>query len=159
MKKPISYISVFFVAAFMLCTLNSNAQFNNEWIDFSKTYYKFKVGETGLYRIPFSTLQANGLSAVPANQFQLWRNGKEVALFTSVSTGLLGSNDFIEFFGVMNDGKADAPLYKKPEFQLADKWSLQTDTAAYFLTVNQSANARLVNTPNVITGNSIAEEQ
>ncbi len=158
MKKPISYISVFFVAAFMLCTLNSNAQFNNEWIDFSKTYYKFKVGETGLYRIPFSTLQANGLSAVPANQFQLWRNGKEVALFTSVSTGLLGSNDFIEFFGVMNDGKADAPLYKKPEFQLADKWSLQTDTAAYFLTVNQSANARLVNTPNVITGNSIAAE-
>ena len=158
MKKPISYISVFLVAAFMLCTLTSNAQFNNEWIDFSKTYYKFKVGETGLYRIPFSTLQANGLSAVPANQFQLWRNGKEVTLYTSVSTGLLSPNDFIEFFGVMNDGKADAPLYKKPEFQIADKWSLQTDTAAYFLTVNQSANARLVNTPNVIAGNSIAAE-
>jgi hypothetical protein len=158
MKKLVSYISVFFVMAIMSISLKSFAQFNNEWIDFNKTYYKFKVGETGLYRIPFSTLQANGLSDVPANQFQLWRNGKEVSLFTSVSAGLLGSNDFIEFYGLMNDGKTDAPLYKKPEFQLADKWSLQTDTAAYFLTVNQSANARLVNTPNVIAGNSLVAE-
>jgi len=158
MNKLVSYISVFFVMVIMLFSLKSFAQFNNEWIDFSKTYYKFKVGETGIYRIPFSTLQANGLSAVPANQFQLWRNGKEVALYTSVSSGLLGSNDFIEFFGTMNDGKADAPLYKKPEFQLADKWSLQTDTAAYFLTVNQSANARLMSMPNVIAGNSLAAE-
>lgn len=158
MKKLVSYISVFFVMAIMLISLKSFAQFNNEWIDFSKTYYKFKVGETGLYRIPFSTLQSNGLSNVPANQFQMWRNGKEVALFTSVSTGLLGSNDFIEFFGVMNDGKPDAPLYKEPEFQLSDKWSLQTDTAAFFLTVNQSANARILPTSNVIAGNSIAAE-
>jgi hypothetical protein len=82
MKKLVSYISVFFVMAIMLISLKSFAQFNNEWIDFSKTYYKFKVGETGLYRIPFSTLQSNGLSNVPANQFQLWRNGKEVSLFT-----------------------------------------------------------------------------
>ena len=26
--------------------------YNNEWIDYSKTYYKFKVTANGLYRIP-----------------------------------------------------------------------------------------------------------
>jgi hypothetical protein len=158
MKKLVSYISVFFVMTFMLISSGSFAQFNNEWIDFSKTYFKFKVGETGLYRIPFATLQSNGLSNVPANQFQLWRNGKEVALYTSIDNGLLGANDFIEFFGTINDGKPDAPLYKKAEFQLADKWSLQTDTAVYFLTTNSSSNARLTNTPNVITSNTIPAE-
>ena len=135
------------------------AQYNNEWIDYNKSYYKFKVGETGLYRIPFATLQSNGLANIPAEQFQLWRNGKEVALFTSKGSGLLSNTDFIEFFGQMNDGKADAILYKKPEFQLSDKWSLQTDTAAYFLTVNAStANARIINTQNNTASNNLPVE-
>ena len=47
MKKLVSYISVFLVMLIMLLSSKSFAQFNNEWIDFSKTYYKFKVGETG----------------------------------------------------------------------------------------------------------------
>ncbi len=135
------------------------AQYNNEWIDYNKSYYKFKVGETGLYRIPFTILQTNGLSNTPAEHFQLWRNGKEVAVFTSKVSGILGSTDFIEFFGQMNDGKADAIMYKKPEFQLSDKWSLQTDTAAYFLTVNAStANARVLNAQNNTASNSLAVE-
>ena len=146
----------------MLMVLSSTfllAQYNNEWIDYNKSYYKFKVGETGLYRIPFSILQSSGLSLTPAEHFQLWRNGKEVAIFTSKGSGLLGNTDYIEFFGQMNDGKADAILYKKPEFQLSDKWSLQTDTAAYFLTVNAStANARILDAQNNITSNTLAAE-
>lgn len=106
----------------MMVLLSSSSlmgQYNNEWIDYSKTYYKFNVGETGLYRIPFAALQSNGLANTPAEHFQLWRNGKEVALFTSKGSGLLGNADFIEFFGLMNDGKPDAIMYKKPEFQLS----------------------------------------
>ncbi len=44
--------------------------YNNEWIDYNKTYYKFKVGKTGLYRISQSVLASAGLSTVPAEQFQ-----------------------------------------------------------------------------------------
>ena len=36
----------------------------------------------------------------------------------------------------MNDGKADKPLYRNPAYQHTDKWSLQSDTAVYFLTLN-----------------------
>lgn len=119
--------------------------YNNEWIDYGKTYYKFKVGADGLYRINQSVLVTSGLGSVPAEHFQLWRNGQQVPLYTSVQTGVFGVSDYIEFWGEMNDGKPDLPLYRIPDHQLNDKWSLETDTAFYFLTVNPSGtNLRLV---------------
>ena len=159
MKKGLYHTRLCLLMTMLLFSTSLLAQYNNEWIDYSKSYYKFKVGETGLYRIPYATLQSNGLGNTPAEHFQLWRNGKEVAVFISKGSGLLGSTDFIEFFGQMNDGKADAIMYKKPEFQLSDKWSLQTDTAAYFLTVNAStANARVVTSQNNTASNSLTVE-
>jgi hypothetical protein len=85
---------------------------NNSWIDYSKTYYKFKVGKDGLYRIRQGELAAIGLGAVPAEQFQLWRNGEQVRLYTSVVSGPLGGNDYIQFWGKRNDGLPDKPLYR-----------------------------------------------
>jgi len=143
-------------AILLLVCLNAKAQYNNEWIDYNKTYYKFKVGNNGLYRIQQSTLQGLGLGSVPAEQFQLWRNGTEVSLFTSQPTGTLASSDYLEFYGRMNDGKPDTKLYRDPSIQLSDKWSLQTDTATYFLTVNPSGgNLRLVNGTNNVAGNTL----
>ncbi|MBN8783830.1 MAG: hypothetical protein ABS85_06775 [Sphingobacteriales bacterium SCN 48-20] len=131
----------FLLPFLLICCLSASAQvYNNEWIDYSKTYYKFKVGASGLYRISQSALGSIGLQTTPVAHFQLWRNGKEVPLYTSVQTGTLGASDYIEFWGEMNDGKADNPLYRNADFQLSDKWSLQTDTAAYFLTVNTAGN-------------------
>ena len=41
-------------------SLSAGAQvYNNEWIDYSKTYYKFRVGVTGIYRINSSALAVN----------------------------------------------------------------------------------------------------
>ncbi len=132
--------------------------YNNEWIDYSKTYYKFPVAVTGIYRINQPLLASLNLQNTPVGQFQLWRNGKEVPLYTSVQTGTLGSSDYIEFWGEMNDGKPDNILYRDADFQLNDKWSLQTDTAAYFLTVNPAGNnLRLVPTANTIPGSATPE--
>ena len=144
----------------LLTTLAVHAQvYNNEWIDHSKTYYKFKVGKTGVYRIPQATLAAAGLASASAEHFQLWRNGVEVPIYTSVAAGPFSASDFIEFWGVMNDGKPDRALYRDPNFQLNNKWSLQTDTASYFLTVNSTgANKRLVNTTNNVAGNTLPAE-
>ncbi|MES1218568.1 MAG: hypothetical protein ABUT20_23900, partial [Bacteroidota bacterium] len=125
--------------------------YNNEWIDYNKTYYKFKVGQTGLYRISQSVLTGAGLGSVPAEQFQLWRNGVQIPIFTSVPSGALGTSDYIEFWGERNDGKPDKALYRNPDYQMNDKYSLQTDTAAFFLTVNPSGgNFHFENTPNII---------
>ena len=145
---------------FICIGLVTKAQvYNNEWIDYSKTYYKFKVGADGLYRISQSRLDSLGLGSTPAQDFQLWRNGQEVPLYTSVATGPLSSTDYIEFWGEMNDGKPDKKLYSNPAYQLNDHWSLQTDTAFYFLTINSSgANKRYTNTINDIAGNTLSPE-
>lgn len=132
--------------------------YNNEWIDYSKTYYKFKVGKTGLYRIAQSVLSSAGLGTAPAEHFQLWRNGKQIPIYTSVAAGALTAGDYIEFWGEMNDGKPDRQLYRDPNWQLNDKWSLETDTAYYFLTLNPtntSANLRLQTTANNVTGTTL----
>ncbi|HSU28174.1 MAG TPA: C25 family cysteine peptidase, partial [Chitinophagaceae bacterium] len=133
--------------------------YNNEWINYSRTYYKFKVGATGLYRINQPTLAALGIGATPAEQFQLWRNGQEIPLYTTVATGSMGGSDYIEFWGEMNDGKPDKDFYRVADFQLDDKWSLQTDTAAFFLTINPAGpNLRLQTTANNVIGNLLPIE-
>jgi len=133
--------------------------YNNSWIDYSKTYYKFKIGSTGLYRITQPALAAIALSNTPAEQFQLWRNGEQVRLYTSSPTGPLPSSGYIEFWGLMNDGKKDTKLYRNPDYQLSDHWSLETDTSAYFLTVNSSSpNLRFTNAANNVAGNALPAE-
>src|ERR1700728_3381523 len=123
-------------AFFLLVSSVAYAQLNNSWIDYSKTYYKFKLAQSGLYRINESVLSSAGLGSIPAEQFQLWRNGKQVRIYTSVPTGPLGGTDYIEFWGEMNDGKPDKTLYRDSTFQLNDHYSMSSDSAAYFLTVN-----------------------
>ncbi|MGZ3846278.1 MAG: hypothetical protein ACXVBH_09485, partial [Flavisolibacter sp.] len=134
--------------------------YNNEWIDYSKTYYKFKVGKTGLYRISQSVLSAAGLGSTSADNFQLWRNGKQIPIYTSVATGSLSASDYIEFWGEMNDGRPDKELYRDPSWQLNDKWSLETDTAAYFLTVNTdpTSNLRMQNAANNVSSTSLTPD-
>ena len=120
--------------------LAQSQAYNNEWINYSRTYYKFKVGATGLYRLSQPTLVTLGIGNTPAEQFQLWRNGLQVPIYTTVQTGSMSGSDYIEFWGEMNNGKPDSALYRMPDYQLNDKWSLETDTVSYFLTINPAGN-------------------
>jgi hypothetical protein len=142
--------------------LSATAQtfpYNNEWIDYSKTYYKFYVGKTGLYRISQTALASVGIGGTPAEQFQLWRNGREVPIYTSVTSGPLSGSDFIEFWGERNDGRPDSTLYRDTSFILSNKYSLQTDTAAFFLTINPvGGNLRMQNTVNNVASNILPPE-
>ena len=134
----------------------AHAQLNNSWIDYSKTYYKFKVSKTGIFRINQSDLSATGLSNTPAEQFQLWRNGLQIRIFTSIPSGLLSVTDYIEFWGKKNDGKPDKNLYRDTAYQLSDTFSLETDTATYFLTTDAgNSNLRFTNAVNNTSGNTL----
>ncbi|WP_121354449.1 putative type IX secretion system sortase PorU2 [Flavisolibacter nicotianae] len=150
-----------FLGLLLIWAFAATAQqkFNNEWIDYTKTYYKFKVGKNGLYRISAATLSAAGLGTATAEQFQLWRNGKEVPVYTTKPSGSFDATDYIEFWGEMNDGKPDRELYRDTAFQYSNKWSLLTDTAAYFLTLNTGgANLRLQPTASDVSGNTLPAE-
>ena len=127
-----------FIAVLLFFAAHAKAQLNNSWIDYSKTYYKFAVFADGVYRIQKSALPA-ALQNTNADHFQVWRNGQQVRLYTSVSNAVLGPTDYIEFWGLMNDGVPDRNLYRNTDYQLTDKYSLETDTATYFLTVNTTS--------------------
>lgn len=133
----------FLLTIAMLPALAASAQLNNSWIDYSKTYYKFKVASDQLHRIPQSSLAGAGLGSVNADLFQVWHNGQQVRLHTSANGAPLPANGYLEFWGEMNDGKADLPLYHQANFQLADRYSLETDTSVYFLTTNSVVSANL----------------
>lgn len=142
----------------LTATVAQSQDFNNEWINYSQTYYKFKVGATGLYRITQPVLASLGIGNTPAERFQLWRNGKQLPIYTSAASGIFATGDYIEFWGERNDGKPDNILYREPDYQLNDSYSLQTDTAAFYLTVNTSgSNLRLVNTSYVLPTGQTAE--
>ena len=148
------------VLLFAVVYVNAQA-YNNEWIDYSKTYYKLKVGSDGLYRINQSALASFqvGLGNIPCEQFQLWRNGVQIPLYTSAPSGVLPANGYIEFWGKRNDGKPDKPLYKNAANQLSDVLSLETDTVAYFLTVNVAGNnLRIADAVNDIANNTLPPE-
>ena len=144
---------------FLSCVAAAHAQYNNEWIDYSKTYYKCKVGQTGLCRISAQTLSGLGLSNMPAEQFQLWRNGQQVALYTSVASGVLPAGGYLEFYGQTNDGSLDDKLYKNVTNHLNTTYNFSTDTSAYFLTVNSAGNnLRFADVANNVQNNTLLAE-
>lgn len=116
-------------------------QYNNEWITHAQTYYKIKVAQDGVYRIPKSLLDGLGIGGTQVQNFELWRNGEKVPFYPSVQSGALPASGYLEFWGEKNDGKPDKPLYRQPEYQHTTKNSLQTDTAIYFLSVNSGTGA------------------
>ncbi|HEY4147725.1 MAG TPA: C25 family cysteine peptidase [Chitinophagaceae bacterium] len=150
---------LFTLIALLYALTGVGQPYNNEWIKPSQTYYKFKIGSNGLCRIPQSAIAAIGWAGTPVQQFQLWRNGQEVPLYTSVTSGVLPANGYIEFWGLGNDGKPDLPLYRDPTYQHSNKVSLISDTSVYFLTVNTvSANQRISDVTNNVAGNSLPAE-
>lgn len=141
-----------------MCSITYAQLYYNEWIDYNKTYYKFKIGSNGLYRINAADLATLGLAGEPAQNFQIWRNGKQVTLFTSTPTGPLGNNGYIEFWAEKNDGITDLDLYRVSAYQLSSQESLITDTAAFFLTSGTGNNARFFTEANNVSGNTLPAE-
>ncbi len=135
MQKMIKIYSIFLLL--FGTVVSTNAQpYGNEWIDYGKTYYKFPVRENRFYRIPYTTLNAFGLASVPAEHFQLWREGKEVPIFTTVTSGPIPVNGYIEFVGQINTGSTEKDLFTNPDWQMSPERSFFLDTAWYFLTIN-----------------------
>ncbi len=123
-------------SAFGQMSNGSDTLYGNEWIDYTKTYYKIKVVDDGVYRIPATTLQAAGvpIASIPTAQYRLYRYGRQEPLFVSAEP-TLGSQDFIEFYGEKNRGELDRHLFDNPNTEQVNPWySMFNDTTAYYLT-------------------------
>src|SRR4249919_542454 len=106
-------------------TYSYSQQYGNEWINYSQTYFKIRLVNDGLYRLTYSTLQQFGVpvNSINGNTIQIFNKGKEIPIYVT-TTGILGSSDYIEFYGVHNDGEWDSTLYSTPSHQGNDRLSL-----------------------------------
>ncbi len=158
----------------VFANLSAQAQpYGNEWIDYSKTYHKIKlvgpgfpdfdvqthfiVGQHGLTRIDYATLQSKGLAGLSGNGFKVFNKGREIPIYVSTS-GTLGPSDYIEFFWEENDGEYDKPLFEEADWQVRTDRSLFSDEARYFLTWDDSTpSSRYIDVNNNIT-NTLPKE-
>ena len=110
--------------------------YGNEWINYDQTYFKIKVAEDGIYRLPYETLSNAGIpvGALQGSQYQLFYFGEEIPLYVT-SNGALSSGDYLEFYGQKNRSQLDRHLFQNPDEEMLNpEYSLFTDTSAYFLT-------------------------
>ena len=127
------------LALVILSSLPSQAQFSNEWINFSQPYYKIPVSKSGIYRISQTDLIAAGvpIGSIDPRRINLYHRGVEQAIFIQGQVdAVFDPADFIEFYGQRNDGTLDIDLYSPGSSQPHSYYNLYSDTAAYFLTWN-----------------------
>ena len=119
--------------------------YGNHWFDASMPWVKLKVVEDGIYRITALDLQAAGvnLGTIDPNTIHIYYRNKEQPIYVKQTGGQI--LDFLEFYGVHNDGKVDSMMYRdpdpvtgrglhKPNLSPNENVSLFSDTSAYFMT-------------------------
>ena len=73
------------------------------------------------------------------NRIQLFHKGVELAIkIEGQQDGKFDPADYIEFYGVKNDGSSDTELYTNPNHQPHTYYNLFSDVSSYFLTYKLS---------------------
>src|SRR5690606_33982088 len=130
----------YFLLIFSLFSLQAVAQ-ANQWIQFDQEYYKIATAQDALYRLTYADLQNAGfpVGAVDPRAIRLYHRGVEVdILVAGEEDGSFDPGDYLEFFGLRNDGTSDVELYTSPADQPHTYYNLYSDTTSYFLTYDPS---------------------
>jgi len=124
-------------ALLMVCQVSwSQSPLGSEWIDSDREYFKLNVAEEGVYRIDYTVLVSAGfpIESLRGDQIELYNMGRPILVRTSTPS-TFSSDDFIEFYGIANDGELDAEMYEYPEGQQLNPFkSLYDQKRAYYLT-------------------------
>ena len=141
------------ILSFLLSTACANAQYGNDWIDYSQKYYSFKVWKDGIYKIDYATLSNSGipLNSISSEDLQLFGFEKEQAIFIEDGgDNSLDNGDYILFYAKKNNTWLDSLLYETPEDIANVYFPHYNDTITYFLTWNTSnSNLRIDEETNI----------
>ncbi|MBN3582849.1 transporter [Algoriphagus aestuarii] len=108
------------------------------WYNYDQTYYKILTAKDGIYRISPEALSTSGinLNSIDPRNLRLYHRGKEVAIsVTGENDGKLDSGDYIDFYGLRNDGTLDSLLYTTFDRIPNPYFNTHSDSTAFFLTV------------------------
>lgn len=148
-------IKNYLLLLFISLSIGIFAQYCNEWIDYAKPHFKISVSTPGIQRINASVLNSVGLNFINSDNFQLYRDGKQVPIYINKT----GTNvNYIEFYGYGNDGVMDTSVFTDNDWQIHDKFSLFSSVAVYFFTFNDvGGNLRINVIPNSLTNLPVKE--
>lgn len=128
--------------AFGQMNIDGKTKYGNEWIDYTKTYFKISITEDGIYKISYQDLVNAGfpINEVAGAYLQLFHFGREIAILPSTEDNL-SPNDYILFYAQKNRGELDWYLYEDPtQRQLNPDYSMYSDTSSYYLTWTTGVN-------------------
>ncbi|MEM6271975.1 MAG: C25 family cysteine peptidase [Bacteroidota bacterium] len=123
----------------------------NEWYQFNQNYIKVLVDEDGPCRVSLADLTAAGvanLATLTPQNVQVFYRGEEIPIYVDAA----GNNlNYLEFYGHKNDGGMDSLIYRNPyspfNFDPSQQpnqfTSIFTDTSAYFITWDATAQQRI----------------
>lgn len=137
MTRTFTHTLLILCCAFRYTQCHAQQRYGNEWIDYRQTYLRIPVVESGLYKINANWLAHEGIpvDSIQAAGIQLFAHGMEVPVeVVRGSSGKLGRDGYILFWGKKNDGQADTALYTTPKAMPHAYYNLYSDTTAYFLT-------------------------
>ncbi|MFN5417708.1 MAG: C25 family cysteine peptidase [Flavobacteriia bacterium] len=119
--------------------------YGNEWINYDRPYYKFKVVQEGIYKITYQTLQASGvsMSELTPQNIQIFGRDKEqpIVVFDGGDNSF-DSNDYFVFYAERNNGWLDSTLFEDPNTIGNPGYSIFSDTIYYFFSWNDAATTK-----------------
>ncbi len=136
--------NAFNILLFLLVSAMSSMSqnFGNEWINYDWEYYKFPVYQSGIHKISYNNLLTAGfpVNTIDPRRIRIYGFGQEQFIhIQGEADGVFNPDDYIEFYGEPNNGKADSVWYNNnPNLQATPQLSLFNDTIYYFLTYSNS---------------------
>lgn len=112
-------------------------QFGNEWINYDRQHWYFKVVTDGLYRIDSTVLAQSGfpVSMVDPRDIQVFGRERQVPIHVQgEADGVFNTGDYIEFHVPRNNCWKDSLVWESPDHINNPNYSLYNDTIRYFLT-------------------------
>ncbi len=102
--------------------------------------YKIKSTHTGLIEIKASTLNAKfpELTNKDPRFFHFQKNGNDIPFYIKDTSAIWSASNSILFYAEKNDGFLDKLLYDKPGAALNPYHAMYSDTAVYFLIVDET---------------------
>ena len=145
-------IVLFFIIFLFITVGKIYAQtYNNEWINYNQKYYKIPIAKNGVYKITYQDMLNAGVfnNTFDPRNIQIFQNGKEKYIFVKgENDGVFNASDYILFYAEKNTGYLDSAMFDNITSQTNKYYSLINDTAAVFLTFNNSLTNKRLNIEN-----------
>ena len=146
MKKNLKYRLLILISTLLVSPVLYPQTAGNDWINYDQQYFKIQINSDGIFRVTYTQLLQAGVpvNLIDPRWIQIFHKGEEQYIYIQGegTTGIFDPNGYIEFYGQRNRAELDLDFFDDPHNCVNLDYSIHSDTAAYFLTWNNSITNR-----------------